>query len=242
MAPGFFGCPILSGFFAKGGDFRFSFFVFRFSFFVFRFSFFVFRVPHPERFFREGWGFSFFGFQLLTINSQLSSPPPPQFRDNFPAVPLRANPRPRQQRHGHENHQQSQRRRRNILLPLRQNRKSSIHKFNVYPIHQQRRLPHRDHRTESPLPRSPPAPRISRERNHHHNSRADQKKVWTRVPKIINRIDAHRQRVKPQSQPHANRARASQNERRPRLPLAPPIARQEKSRRQARKRESRPRK
>src|SRR6266852_8538824 len=103
---------------------------------------------------------------------------------SWPLPPSRSQHGKRQ--HGQKNHQQSRRRFQNAALPFRQNRKAPVHKFDVHPIHQQRRVPELNNRAESLLRPSPPAPRIHQKQHHQQNSAAHQKKLRARVPVIIN--------------------------------------------------------
>ncbi len=157
-----------------------------------------------------------------------------------PCTPSR--PRHRQSQHGHKYHAQPRRSRHNPASPLRQDRQSSIHKFNMHPIHQQRSPPQLPHRTKSHLSPSPPAPRINKTQNHHDHSTSRQKKIRTRMPIVVHRI--HRRPPAIQRQRRAE-CRDSRQRQRQKSQLFPPprkIRKQTKSHRQSDKRESRPRK
>ena len=101
---------------------------------------------------------------ILHVLTELATP----VRFHATATRLRRFPpraQDRQQQHREKNRQQPKRRRPNADRMLGQDRKPSVHEFNVHPIDQQRSLPQLDQRTESPLARAPAAPRVSRRQN-----------------------------------------------------------------------------
>src|ERR1700729_1206097 len=118
----------------------------------------------------------------------------------FSAKPFQTSTPYRQQHHRKKNCQQSKRSSTNVNGPLRKNRKASIHELNVHPINKQGRFPKLYQWAETPLPRSPSAPQISRRHNHQQQAHANQKKIRTGVPEIVGLIESLGTSIQPACQ------------------------------------------
>src|SRR6266704_1533775 len=101
---------------------------------------------------------------------------------------LQPGPQERKHQHGQENRKQSRGGLKRAALLLRQNRKSSIDKFDVNPVHQQRGIPELDDGAEPFLRKPPAAPRINQKKNQKQDATAQQKKIRIAVPIVVNRI------------------------------------------------------
>src|SRR5437016_1951390 len=99
--------------------------------------------------------------------------------------------RERKPQHREENRNQPRRGLQRAALPLREDRKSSINKFDVHPVHQQRSIPELDDRAETQLRKSPPAPRVNQKENNQQDAAAHQQKIWTAVPVVVSRVQPH---------------------------------------------------
>src|SRR5216684_5763276 len=153
---------------------------------------------------------------------------------------FRAGTPDRQHQHGEKNYQQAKRSCPNVGRMLRQNGKTPVHEFNVYPIDQQRGLPQLYQRTESPLTRAPAAPRISHSQNRQQQPHPNQKEIRTGMPEVIDRIKLLKSRIHPPRQIDQNHSgRTGYRERRS-FTLARPITEEEETDGQTGKSESRP--
>src|SRR5258706_3684829 len=109
-------------------------------------------------------------------------------------------PQQRQRQHRQENRNQSHSGFQRAALPLWQNRKSSVNKFDVHPIHQQRSIPKLDDRAETFLCESPPAPPVNQKKNYQQNAAAHQQEIRIAVPIIVNGVKPHARRIKQHGQ------------------------------------------
>src|SRR6202022_262158 len=104
--------------------------------------------------------------------------------------------------------QQPQRGGSNSDRMLGQDGKSPVDELNVHPIDQQKSLSELYQGAETPLACAPAAPRVGPGQNHQQQSDANQKKIRTAVPEVINRIDLPETPVQPAcqvNQPHSAR-------------------------------------
>src|SRR5258708_35568710 len=100
-------------------------------------------------------------------------------------------PHQRQRQHRQKNRDQPCRGLQRAALPFWQDRKSSVDKFYMHPIHQQRSIPKLDDRAETLLRESPPAPPVNQEHSHQQNAAAHQQKIRIAVPIIVNGVQPH---------------------------------------------------
>src|SRR6266700_2212578 len=101
---------------------------------------------------------------------------------------------------------------------LRQNRKSSIDKFDVNPVDQQRGIPKLDDGAETFLRKPPAAPSINQKKNHEQDAAAQQKKIRIAVPIVVNRIQPDARRIEENRQSDSDDSRRA--ERREHQPFA----------------------
>ena len=120
---------------------------------------------------------------------------------------------------------------------LGQNGKPSIHKLNVYPIDQQRRLPQLDQRTESPLARAPAAPCVNHRQNRQQQAHANQEEIRAGMPEVIDGINSRGPRIHPSCQIDQAHSACAGRSRKPPLPAAAPNRSAEGTRRRDRRRQ-----
>src|SRR6202022_4421428 len=89
------------------------------------------------------------------------------------------------------------------------NGKSSINKFDVHPIHQQRSISELDDGAKALLRKSPPAPRVNKKKYDQQNAAAHQQKIRAAVPVVVDRVQPRVRRIEQNRQSAGENSRAA---------------------------------